>query len=219
MVGKTKIDTPGARRRSVQAVLDSSGWAGGARVVRNPGYARLLATVQQEPRVHVDCLPRIVQCCTGRLPLRPPALEPWPGILHELRPTAAHASRHLPSTPAMAQASNHKRMPDTAPDLSLSHGAKIPKIEPGLAQSPLGPHRPSPNSDFSGSVKKRLATSSRTGQACDRCKVGRPPRPRPRPRLRPTTTTSPRSTGAPSSSGPRTEPSQRVFPCRRRRVC
>lgn len=71
----------------------------------------------------------------------------------------------------MAHASNHKRMPDPSPDLQHSHGPKIPKIEPGLVQSPLAAHRPSPNHDFSGSVKKRLATSSRTGQACDRCKV------------------------------------------------
>jgi hypothetical protein len=28
--------------------------------------------------------------------------------------------------------------------------------------------------DFSSSVKKRLQSSTRTGQACDRCKVGRP---------------------------------------------
>ncbi|KAF1966710.1 hypothetical protein BU23DRAFT_584266 [Bimuria novae-zelandiae CBS 107.79] len=64
-------------------------------------------------------------------------------------------------------------MPDTSPDgdASLSHSAKIPKIEPGLVQTPLAQRRPSPSSDFSGSVKRRLATSSRTGQACDRCKV------------------------------------------------
>ena len=76
----------------------------------------------------------------------------------------------------MTHASNHKRMPDPSPDLPLPHGPKIPKIEPGLAQSPLSAHRPPPNHDFSGSVKKRLATSSRTGQACDRCKVSRVPR-------------------------------------------
>ncbi|KAL1597739.1 hypothetical protein SLS60_008225 [Paraconiothyrium brasiliense] len=70
----------------------------------------------------------------------------------------------------MAHASSHKRMPETSPDVALAHSAKVPKIEPGLAQSPQAYQRPSPNNDFSGSVKKRLATSSRTGQACDRCK-------------------------------------------------
>ena len=79
----------------------------------------------------------------------------------------------------MAHASNHKRMPASESDLGLSHTAKIPKIEPDLVQSPLLHHPPNPNNDFSGSVKKRLATSSRTGQACDRCKVShhRPPDP------------------------------------------
>lgn len=49
---------------------------------------------------------------------------------------------------------------------------KIPKIEQGNAQSPLSAQqRALPNNDFSGSVKKKLASSSRTGQACDRCKV------------------------------------------------
>jgi hypothetical protein len=53
---------------------------------------------------------------------------------------------------------------------------KAPKIEPGNhAASPMlaqlgQPGSPS-QSDFSGSVKKKLASSSRTGQACDRCKV------------------------------------------------
>lgn len=49
--------------------------------------------------------------------------------------------------------------------------AKIPKVEPALAASPLAAHRPLPDNDFSRSVKKKLASSSRTGQACDRCKV------------------------------------------------
>lgn len=35
--------------------------------------------------------------------------------------------------------------------------AKLPKSE---------------NGDFSRSVRKKLTTTSRTGQACDRCKVG-----------------------------------------------
>ncbi|KAF1955125.1 hypothetical protein CC80DRAFT_493449 [Byssothecium circinans] len=65
-------------------------------------------------------------------------------------------------------------------DLNLPHQPiKLPKIEQpgsiGVAQSPplSTPQllQRAPNSDFSGSVKKKLANSSRTGQACDRCKV------------------------------------------------
>ncbi|OAF98859.1 uncharacterized protein CC84DRAFT_1200430 [Paraphaeosphaeria sporulosa] len=67
-------------------------------------------------------------------------------------------------------ASTSKRMPDASPDVALSRAAKTAKVEPGLAQSPQAFPRPSPN-DFSSHVKKRLAVSSRTGQACDRCKV------------------------------------------------
>lgn len=48
-----------------------------------------------------------------------------------------------------------KRPSDSDPTLA----AKLPKLEPGISN------------DFSGSVKKKLASSSRTGQACDRCKV------------------------------------------------
>ncbi|CAN9246135.1 unnamed protein product [Alternaria alternata] len=58
-----------------------------------------------------------------------------------------------------------KRPPDDDPNLV----SKIQRIE---HQDPLSPqHRPSNNNDFSGSVKKKLADSKRTGQACDRCKV------------------------------------------------
>lgn len=68
----------------------------------------------------------------------------------------------------------------------VSQAAKMPKIEPDLADSPLTtlPSRAQPSSDFSGSVKKKLANSSRTGQACDRCKVRRASSPR-RARLTP----------------------------------
>ncbi|KAH7092490.1 hypothetical protein FB567DRAFT_434831 [Paraphoma chrysanthemicola] len=45
---------------------------------------------------------------------------------------------------------------------------KIQRIEHGLSSSP--PQR-LPNNDFSGSVKRKLADSKRTGQACDRCKI------------------------------------------------
>ncbi|CAI6334729.1 unnamed protein product [Periconia digitata] len=47
---------------------------------------------------------------------------------------------------------------------------KLPKPEPTIAQSPPPAQHALPG-DFSGPVKKKLANSSRTGQACDRCKV------------------------------------------------
>jgi hypothetical protein len=53
-----------------------------------------------------------------------------------------------------------KRPSDEDPNLGLN---KIQRIEHA------SPHLP--NNDFSGSVKKKLADSKRTGQACDRCKV------------------------------------------------
>lgn len=48
---------------------------------------------------------------------------------------------------------------------------KIQRIE---NLSPTSPLQRQANNDFSGVVKKKLADSKRTGQACDRCKV-RPP--------------------------------------------
>ncbi|KAF2708074.1 hypothetical protein K504DRAFT_298521 [Pleomassaria siparia CBS 279.74] len=60
-------------------------------------------------------------------------------------------------------------MPPKRPSEDLQHSGKIPKIEQGLAQSSIDDHEQ--HGDFSRSVKKRLANSSRTGQACDRCKV------------------------------------------------
>lgn len=123
---------------------------------------------QPSPRWRQSC--NVVLHWTSRH-AHPPPLRLGPDTCMSCVQRQAQAPRHLPPTPAMDHASNHKRMPDSEPDLGLSHGAKIPKIEPGLPQSPLDHHRPRLNSDFSGSVKKRLATSSRTGQACDRCKV------------------------------------------------
>jgi hypothetical protein len=46
--------------------------------------------------------------------------------------------------------------------------SKIQRIEHAESASP---HQRLSNNDFSGSVKKKLADSKRTGQACDRCKV------------------------------------------------
>ena len=66
--------------------------------------------------------------------------------------------------------------PKRASDDTLAHAPKVPKLEPGLAAASLLPQHAalgSPQSDFSGSVKRKLASSSRTGQACDRCKVRR----------------------------------------------
>lgn len=69
----------------------------------------------------------------------------------------------------------HMMAPKRPSDDNLSQQAKVPKIEPGQHASPLLSQHAQlgspPPSDFSGSVKKKLANSSRTGQACDRCKV------------------------------------------------
>ncbi|KAJ4333393.1 hypothetical protein N0V95_009438 [Ascochyta clinopodiicola] len=81
-------------------------------------------------------------------------------------------------------ASAVKRMSDD--DATLAHTSKIQRIEHGIPQT-KSPHQRiatsssnsnsnshgsnNNNSDFSGSVKRRLADSKRTGQACDRCKV------------------------------------------------
>jgi hypothetical protein len=46
---------------------------------------------------------------------------------------------------------------------------KIQRIEHNAV--PTSPLQRQPNNDFSGSVKRKLADSKRTGQACDRCKV------------------------------------------------
>ncbi|KAF2186760.1 hypothetical protein K469DRAFT_144948 [Zopfia rhizophila CBS 207.26] len=60
--------------------------------------------------------------------------------------------------------------PKRASEGDLEQSSKIPKIEHGISASPLSQQR-LPNNDFSGSVKKKLANSTRTGQACDRCKI------------------------------------------------
>jgi hypothetical protein len=54
-------------------------------------------------------------------------------------------------------------------DPQLIH--KIQRIEHGVSTSPPQPVPNSSNNDFSTSVKRKLADSKRTGQACDRCKV------------------------------------------------
>jgi hypothetical protein len=51
---------------------------------------------------------------------------------------------------------------------------KIQRIEHGVSTSPPQPIAANHNihsNDFSTSVKRKLADSKRTGQACDRCKV------------------------------------------------
>jgi hypothetical protein len=57
-----------------------------------------------------------------------------------------------------------KRLSEDDPNLVN----KIQRIEHSDPATSV--HRLS-NNDFSGSVKKKLADSKRTGQACDRCKV------------------------------------------------
>jgi hypothetical protein len=50
--------------------------------------------------------------------------------------------------------------------------SKIQRIEHGVSTSPPPQHHAlAANNDFSTSVKRKLADSKRTGQACDRCKV------------------------------------------------
>lgn len=76
-------------------------------------------------------------------------------------------------------ASGTKRMSDD--DASLANISKIQRIEHaahGLAPPEGASANPqarlqhsASNNDFSGSVKRKLADSKRTGQACDRCKV------------------------------------------------
>ncbi|KAH6639174.1 hypothetical protein C7974DRAFT_127078 [Boeremia exigua] len=73
-------------------------------------------------------------------------------------------------------ASGTKRMSDD--DTSLANTSKIQRIEHHHAHAHGLPPSESPharlqhtNNDFSGSVKRKLADSKRTGQACDRCKV------------------------------------------------
>jgi hypothetical protein len=53
-----------------------------------------------------------------------------------------------------------KRPSDEDPNVGLNKIQRIEHSSPHVA-----------NNDFSGSVKKKLADSKRTGQACDRCKV------------------------------------------------
>ncbi|KAJ4339639.1 hypothetical protein N0V87_003080 [Didymella glomerata] len=77
-------------------------------------------------------------------------------------------------------ASGTKRMSDD--DASLANTSKIQRIEHGghggppyqqAHQASVSPHQRlnASNHDFSGSVKRKLADSKRTGQACDRCKI------------------------------------------------
>lgn len=62
--------------------------------------------------------------------------------------------------------------PKRSPEQHLSQVTKLPKLDPALQpQSPLIGLERATNNDFSTSVKKKLASSTRTGQACDRCKV------------------------------------------------
>ncbi|KAF2875892.1 hypothetical protein BDV95DRAFT_626283 [Massariosphaeria phaeospora] len=66
--------------------------------------------------------------------------------------------------------------PKRPSDSTLPPDSKVPRVsktEHSGPQSPLAPlaQQREPASDFSGSVRKRLVESKRTGQACDRCKV------------------------------------------------
>jgi hypothetical protein len=47
----------------------------------------------------------------------------------------------------------------------------IPEVDGSLSEGQFNQQKNATTTDFSGSVKKRLEKSTRTGQACDRCKV------------------------------------------------
>ena len=72
------------------------------------------------------------------------------------------------SHPSMASVSGTKRLSDN--DVGPTHTPKIQRVEHHSSHGSL----PTANNDFSGSVKRKLADSKRTGQACDRCKVSAP---------------------------------------------
>jgi hypothetical protein len=84
----------------------------------------------------------------------------------------------------MASVSGTKRLNSDDNDV---HTPKIQRVEhhsshgngnglPAAHHAGSSPHQrlPTANNDFSGSVKRKLADSKRTGQACDRCKVSAP---------------------------------------------
>lgn len=77
-------------------------------------------------------------------------------------------------------ASGTKRMSDDD-DAGLANTSKIQRVAHAAAAaanaSPHRLHHAASNHDFSGSVKRKLADSKRTGQACDRCKVSAAERP------------------------------------------
>ena len=87
------------------------------------------------------------------------------------------SQRHLPFThrkmPQPAITTNLKRPGDDASDVDRDDGTgssttPVHKLQRVDSSSGLG------NGDFSNAVKKKSAGSSRTGQACDRCKVNTP---------------------------------------------
>ncbi|OCL13120.1 hypothetical protein AOQ84DRAFT_226366 [Glonium stellatum] len=59
--------------------------------------------------------------------------------------------------------------PKRAADDDAQTGNKLPKTESTISTPLAQSHRSS--ADFSSSVKKKLSASTRTGQACDRCKI------------------------------------------------
>jgi hypothetical protein len=80
------------------------------------------------------------------------------------------------TTPAFSTANPFSRPylstmgPKRASEDDLQQVTKVPKLEQDSPSSPQSQQN-TQNADFSSSVKKRLANSTRTGQACDRCKV------------------------------------------------
>lgn len=93
---------------------------------------------------------------------------------HATRPAARSRSLAASLHPATSSSyGTYRHTPNMAPKRSAPEDEailanKIQRIEHPLVTSP---QQRLPNSDFSGSVKRKLADSKRTGQACDRCKV------------------------------------------------
>lgn len=116
--------------------------------------------VQLSP-VQLACGYIFLYCCAVPRCLR--RLSPGPGVWCT-NPSRRQHPRRFPSKRQAAYTMGPKR----AGDLDLHLATKLPKLE--QPASPLTTQL-TPNSDFSGSVKRKLANSSRTGQACDRCKV------------------------------------------------
>lgn len=101
------------------------------------------------------------------------------GLLHKAHGTCASAVdvHAAPRRQLPPQAYRHgdTAMPSSTKrpcegDGSGDNDSALNTPQPKIARTDAGAHAQG-NGDFSGSVKKKIAGSTRTGQACDRCKV------------------------------------------------